>query len=59
MVKQNVAFHGHNEGHDSANKGNFLQLVQLLSEYDIVLKEHILYLEHSKSPKVSYISPDI
>ena len=59
LAKQNLAFSGHDEGHDSTNKGNFLELVQLLSKYDVVLKEHILHLEHSKSPKVSYMSPDI
>lgn len=54
LAKQNLAFRGHN-----STKRNILQLVQLLSKYDEVLKEHILNLEHSKFPKVSHLSPAI
>ncbi|XP_043276006.1 zinc finger MYM-type protein 1-like [Venturia canescens] len=59
LAKQNLAFRGHEEGDTSMNKGNFLELVQLLSKYDAVLKEHLLSLEHSPFPKVSYLSPEI
>lgn len=59
LSKQNLAFRGHDETKGSSNKGNFLELVKLLSQYDAVLKEHILYLEQEKSPKVTYLSPEI
>lgn len=59
LAKQNLAFRGHDETKASSNKGNFLELVKLLSKYDAVLKEHILYLEQEKSPKVTYLSPEI
>ncbi|KAL4718380.1 hypothetical protein ACJJTC_009057 [Scirpophaga incertulas] len=59
LAKQNLAFRGHDETKGSSNKGNFLELVKLLSKYDAVLKEHILYLEQEKSPKVTYLSPEI
>lgn len=59
LAKQNIAFRGHDEGPDSLNKGNFLELVKLLSKYDVVLKEHMLYLEQQNSSQVTYLSPDI
>lgn len=59
LAKQNLAFRGHDECSTSSNRGNFLELVNLLSKYDAVLKEHLLNLEQCSSQKISYLSPDI
>lgn len=47
LAQQNLAFRGHREDISSENRGNFLELVQLLAKYDPVLKEHCLKLEES------------
>ncbi len=38
LAKQNTAFCGHDETNDSANHGNFLKELLLLSKYDKPLK---------------------
>ncbi|CAH2250384.1 Hypothetical predicted protein [Pelobates cultripes] len=46
----------------SANKRNFLELVELLSNYDPILKEHFMRLKHavaSGKRMTSYFSPKI
>ncbi|CAH2245435.1 Hypothetical predicted protein, partial [Pelobates cultripes] len=46
----------------SANKGNFLELVELLSNYDPNLKEHFMRLKHAFAcgkRMTSYFSPKI
>nr|XP_047132432.1 zinc finger MYM-type protein 1-like [Hydra vulgaris] len=58
LAKQNLPFRGHQEDESSLNKGNFLELVDLLSTYDPILKEHLIKLRESYS-KVSYLSPKI
>lgn len=45
LSEQNLAFRGHREEISSENRGNFLELVRLLSKYDPGLKEHCLKLE--------------
>lgn len=61
LAKQNIAFRGHREDELSSNRGNFLELVELISRYDPVLKEHLLRLKHcvdlQVQPHVSYLSP--
>ncbi|XP_054714780.1 zinc finger MYM-type protein 1-like [Uloborus diversus] len=62
LAKQNLPFRGHNEQIESENRGNFLELVNLLSNYDPVLKEHNIRLQQSlKEGKisVSYLSPKV
>ncbi|GBP93574.1 Zinc finger MYM-type protein 1 [Eumeta japonica] len=64
LARQNLPLRGHREGISSDNRGNFLELVNLLSKYDPVLKEHMLRIEHAiactKSKRVdSYLSKDI
>ncbi|XP_065665736.1 zinc finger MYM-type protein 5-like [Hydra vulgaris] len=44
LAKQNLPFRGHSEDFASENRGNFLELVSLLSNYDPVFKEHGLQL---------------
>jgi hypothetical protein len=39
LLHQGLAFRGHNESEDSANRGNFLELVKLLAEQNEKNKE--------------------
>ena len=61
LSKQNLPFRGHRETEASLNKGNFLELVELLSKYDPVLKEHLVRLKqasrHLQRQHVTYLSP--
>ena len=41
-MKQNKPFRGHREDVYSSNKGNFIDLVELMSKYDPVLGKHYL-----------------
>ena len=41
LAKQNLPFRGHNESANSENKGNFLELVNLLAKYDVALATHL------------------
>lgn len=41
LGKQELSFWGHDESKTSHNKRNFIELVQLLTEYDSVLAEHL------------------
>ncbi|XP_044765413.1 zinc finger MYM-type protein 1-like [Coccinella septempunctata] len=62
LSKQNLPFRGHREDIDSDNRGNFLELVNLLSHYDPVLKEHSIRLQQSLEAgmiPVSYLSPAV
>ena len=43
LAKQNLAFRGHKEDEASLNKGNFLEMVEMLSKYH--LKEHLMGLQ--------------
>ena len=58
---QNAAFRGHIENLDTAactNVGNILSLLNLVAQYDPLLKSHI---EHARQNpgSVSYLSPEI
>lgn len=41
LGKQEMSLRGHDESDDASNKGNFLELISLLSEYDEILRSHI------------------
>ena len=41
LGKQELAFRGHDEGKDSTNKGNYLELLEFLAEYDSPLRCHL------------------
>lgn len=41
LVQQDGAFKGHDESSTSSNKGNFLELVQLIAKYDSTIKTHL------------------
>lgn len=53
LGKQGLAFRGHDETSNSSNRGNFLELLHLLSDYDPDLKEH---LEGNRT-NANYMSP--
>lgn len=60
LAKQNLAFRGHKEDESSLNKGNFLEMVEFLSKYDPVLKEHLMRLKQSTcelKASASYLAP--
>lgn len=62
LAQQNLPFRGHREDSSSENRGNFLELVDLLSHYDPVLKEHNVHLQQSLEAgriSVSYLSPQV
>lgn len=40
---QEIALRGHKEGEQSANRGNFLQLLELIGQYDSEIKKKILH----------------
>lgn len=42
LAKQSLPLRGHDESVKSKNKGNFLELVDLLKKYDVVLAAHLL-----------------
>uniref|UniRef100_A0AAR2JDX2 HAT C-terminal dimerisation domain-containing protein n=1 Tax=Pygocentrus nattereri TaxID=42514 RepID=A0AAR2JDX2_PYGNA len=51
LGKQGIAFRGHKEGEESDNKGNFMECMQLLEEFDPFLQTY-------KPPScVTYLSP--
>ena len=41
LARQNLAFRGHDESEDSDNKGNYLELIQLISVFDRNLALHL------------------
>ena len=41
LGKQELAFRGHDESKDSGNKGNYLELLEFLAEYDSPLRSHL------------------
>jgi len=42
LGKQELAFRGHRENNESSNKGNYLELLDLLAQEEQLLKEHLL-----------------
>lgn len=55
LAKQNLTFRGHREDDNSTNKGNFIELLELIKRYDSVLSKH---LGNSKQ-YAKYTSPKI
>ena len=60
LARQNLSFRGHREDASSLNKGNFLELVELLSHYDVALREHLVRPQERTDSQVlcSYMSPE-
>lgn len=52
---QEIALRGHREGEDSINRGNFLEILNLVATHDTVINERL-----KNGPKnAKYTSPDI
>ncbi len=60
LARQGLAFRGHDESSTSSNRGNFLELVHLLAEYDSVLRMHLectqITQSQKKKPQVTLLS---
>jgi len=54
--RQNIALRGHHEGIDSNNRGNFLELVKLLSNNHGPLKSHLEQIESKKKNRLTFLS---
>ena len=52
---QEIALRGHNESTDSVNRGNFREILQLVAEHDVVVKERLCHGPQN----AKYTSPEI
>nr|XP_013189863.1 unnamed protein product [Amyelois transitella] len=59
LAKQNLALRGHIENDTSTNRGNFLELVNLIAKYDPVLREHLVRSKMCGKISITYMSPQI
>ena len=66
FLVKTICLRGHREGmedkndtgrNDSKNRGNFLELVEFLSKYDPVLKEHLFQIKMNDKIIVSCLAP--
>lgn len=55
-ARQNIALRGHCEGYKSSNRGNFLELIKLLSNYHAPLKYHLDKIEQKQHNRVTFLS---
>ncbi|XP_050064680.1 zinc finger MYM-type protein 1-like [Aphis gossypii] len=62
-ARQKIALRGHNEKIDSTNRGNFLELIKLLSKYHAPLKSHLDQISskgaHNRVTFLSNISQNV
>lgn len=49
LAKQNISFRGHDESLTSLNRGNFLEMLQLLSKHHALLSCHLKRIQCSKN----------
>ena len=60
LARQGLAFRGNDEGLSGSNRGNFLSLVDLIGQYDSVLRLHLDVLKEKQAsgqkPQVSLLS---
>ena len=62
LSKQNLPFRGHVETikpSDTSNSGNFIELTKLISNYDPVLREHVVRCQYLTQGQHSYLSPQV
>ncbi|KAF0707284.1 zinc finger MYM-type protein 1-like, partial [Aphis craccivora] len=53
-ARQNIALRGHDESNNSMNKGNFLELLKLLSKHHGPLNSHLQKIEEIVSSKILF-----
>jgi len=56
IARQNIALRGHDEGYKSSNRGNFLELLKLLSNYHAPLKYHMDKINENQHNRVTFLS---
>ena len=65
---QEIALRGHREGMSSNNKGSFLELIDLLTMYDLVVRDQLahiwpsqctVHLTHYPKPTASYFRRNV
>lgn len=59
LASRELAFRGTDERLGERRNGNYLGLLELLAEYDPLLKDHINRMENLGKGKTSYLSKDI
>lgn len=52
LAGQELPFRGHNETTDSENRGNFIECVKLLANYDGILGDHLHTISENKNRDV-------
>lgn len=56
LCQRGLALRGHEEKWGSPNNGNFMGIIELISEFDPFLKEHLKKCQSSSGRTVSYLS---
>lgn len=51
LARQNLAFRGHQEDNLSSNRGNYLELIHLLGDYNPYISTHLLNIAESSKKK--------
>ncbi|XP_065667803.1 uncharacterized protein LOC136088075 [Hydra vulgaris] len=59
LAGKGLAFRGHNEVIGSSNNGNYLGMLELLTQFDSVLKQHIDTFANKGKGNVNYLSKTI
>uniref|UniRef100_A0A8C8DNF5 Zinc finger MYM-type protein 1-like n=1 Tax=Oryzias sinensis TaxID=183150 RepID=A0A8C8DNF5_9TELE len=55
LAVRNLALRGHTETLYSSSNGNFLKVVELMAEFDPVMKEHVIRVQKATSSHPSYL----
>jgi len=58
ITRQNISLRGHDESCSSMNKGNFLELLQLLAKYHPILQNHLNKIGNKKKNRLTLLSQD-
>ena len=58
FAKHNLAFHGNSSKLYDDSNGNFLGLIEMLAEFDLVIQEHVCRITNEET-QVHYLGPRI